>query len=50
MTSNYNEIKTGSWDVHAYFGDNQIDEHHKGTSGLNTNYGWKTWNWGQSIH
>ena len=50
MTSTYNKIKTGSWDVHVYFGDNQIDEHYQENHGLNANYDEQTWNWGQPIH
>ena len=50
MTSTYNKIKTGSWDVQVYFGDNQIDEHYQENDGLNTNYDGQTWNWGQPVH
>lgn len=49
MTSTYNKIKTGSWDVHVYVGDSQIDEHYQKNHGLNTNHDGQTWNWGLPI-
>lgn len=50
MISNYNSIKTGSWDVHAHTGDNHTGESPQGTNGLNKNCGWQTWNWGQYLY